>query len=225
MFTGGGWVFFRKDPSKSEVINDKDGDLIAFYRVLQNHFDEFIRQFRWLLPSRRFFHEFKEQLDSSGLTDIQRAARYYYLQRLCFGGKVRGRTFGATPGSKPRINLVRIEEELSEIHLRLCQVMIENLDYLECITKYDRDNSLFYLDPPYYNSPVYKFNFKHDDFILLSEALSSIKGKFILSLNDCNEIRQIFANYYFKPVTLKYTVAREEQKEAKEVLITNFKVA
>lgn len=88
VFAGAGWVFFRKDPSKSEVLNDLDSDLISFYRVLQNHLEEFLKQFKWLLQSREQFEDWKSQLDGRGLTDIQKAARYYYLQRLCFGGRV-----------------------------------------------------------------------------------------------------------------------------------------
>ena len=87
VFAGAGWVFFKKEPSKSEIINDLDSDLISFYRVLQNHLEEFLRQYKWLLQSREWFNDWKDQLDGRGLTDIQKAARYYYLQRLCFGGK------------------------------------------------------------------------------------------------------------------------------------------
>ncbi len=123
VFAGAGWVFFRKEPSKYEVINDLDDDLICFYRVLQNHLEEFLRQFRWLLSSRKLFEDWKRQQKAGGLTDIQRAARYYYLQRLCFGGRVKNRTFGAGPMRRPRINLLRIEEELSEVHLRPVNAM------------------------------------------------------------------------------------------------------
>lgn len=89
VFAGAAWVFFRKERSKYEVINDLDGDLISFYRVLQNHLEEFTKQFRWILSSREWFEDFKSQQESKGLTDIQRSARYYYLQRHCFGGRVR----------------------------------------------------------------------------------------------------------------------------------------
>ena len=92
VFAGAAWVFFKKAVSKYEVINDLDSDLVVFYRVLQNHLEEFLRQFKWLLSSREWFEDWKRQQAAGGLTDIQRAARYYYLQRLCFGGRVKGRT-------------------------------------------------------------------------------------------------------------------------------------
>jgi len=100
-FAGAAWVFFRKTPSKYEVINDRDGDLVSFYRVLQNHLEEFVKQFKWLVTSRQWWTEWNAQLETGGLTDIQRAARYYYVQRQCFGGRVRGRTFGTAPDHAP----------------------------------------------------------------------------------------------------------------------------
>jgi len=80
VFAGAGWIFFKKEPSRYEVLNDLDSDLISFYRVLQNHLEEFLKQFKFLLTSREWFEDWKSQLDGRGLTDIQKAARYYYLQ-------------------------------------------------------------------------------------------------------------------------------------------------
>ena len=111
--TGAGWVFFKKDPSSAEVINDLDNDLVSFYRVVQHHLEEFLKQFKWILTSRQVFEDYKDQIETGGLTDIQRAARYYYIQRNAFGGKVAGRTFGVSVTRPVRINLLRLEEEMS----------------------------------------------------------------------------------------------------------------
>jgi DNA adenine methylase len=124
VFCGAGWVFFRKERSPYEVINDLDSDLITFYRVLQNHLEEFLRQFKWVLSSRQFFDDCKSQLESKGLTDIQRAARYYYVQRHSFAGKVNQRSFGLSTNKSPRINLLRLEEDLSDVYLRLTNIVI-----------------------------------------------------------------------------------------------------
>jgi len=220
---GGGWVYFKKDPSKYEIINDLDGDLVAFYRVLQNHLEEFCKQFKWLLSSREWFEDWKDQLDGRGLTDIQKAARYYYLQRLCFGGKVRGRVFGTSVDRPPRINLLRIEEELSEVHLRLSHTTIENLSWDKFIQKYDRLESFFYIDPPYHKKPVYKHNFKGiEDFIYMESVLNNTEGKWLLSINDHPEIREVFKNHNIKKVSLKYTVGKNNGCEAQELLISNY---
>lgn len=222
VFAGAAWVFFRKKPSKYETINDLDSDLVCFYRVLQNHREEFLRQFKWLLSSREWFEDWKRQQKAGGLTDIQRAARYYYLQRHCFAGRVRGRTFG-TPGplSRPRINLLRIEEELSEVHLRLASIMVENLPWQDFIKRYDRPQTFFYLDPPYYKAPVYQHNLDLEDYREMAQILADIKAKFILSINDLPEMRKAFKDFKIKAVRLKYSVNKEALTEGNELLVSN----
>ncbi len=222
VFAGAAWVFFRKEQSKYEVINDLDGDLVAFYRVLQNHLEEFLKQFKWLLASREWFEDWNRQQDAGGLTDIQRAARYYYLQRLCFGGKVKSRVYGSGPMRRPMINLLRMEETLSEVHLRLAHATIENLPWDEFIPRFDREETFFYCDPPYYKCPYYAYNFGFADFEKLAEILSKISGKFILSINDHSDIREVFKAFEIKPVALKYTVSKGKQTVGNELLITNF---
>lgn len=222
VFCGAAWVFFRKPRSKYEVINDLDSDLVAFYRVLQNHLEEFIRQFKWILCSREWFEDFKRQQEAGGLTDIQRAARYYYLQRMCFGGRVRNRTFGTGPEHRPRINLLRIEEELSDVHLRLVDVTIEHLTWAGFIQRYDRTKTLFYLDPPYYKAPFYKHNLDLADYQEMARILAGIKAKFILSINDHEKTREVFNAFNLKPVQLKYTVSRAKSTTGKELLVLNF---
>ena len=220
VFAGAAWVFFRKEPANYEVINDLDSDLICFYRVLQNHLEEFLKQFKWLLASREWFEDWKRQQVAGGLTDIQRAARYYYLQRLCFAGRVRGRTYGASPMSRPRINLLRIEEELSEVHLRLSGVTIEHLPWQHFLKTYDKPGTLFFLDPPYYKAPYYKHNFKLQDFQELADALVRIRSNFILSINDHAEMRRVFKAFKQSLVRLNYNASRNEVIKAREILIT-----
>ena len=222
VFAGAGWVFFRKPVKKYEVINDLDSDLITFYRVLQHHPEEFLRQFKWLLSSREWFENWKRQLAAGGLTDIQKAARYYYLQRLCFGGRVRGRTFGAAPMHKLKINLLRIEEELSEVHLRLAGATIENLPWESFIYRYDRSGNLFFCDPPYYKAPDYNHNLGLKDYREMATVLTGIKSKLILTINDHPEMRKVFAAFKIRPVSLKYSIAQKKQTTGKELIVTNY---
>ena len=222
VFSGAAWVFFRKEPSKAETINDLDSDLACFYRVLQNHLEEFLRQFRWALSSREWFDDFKRQKEAGGLTDIQRAARYYYLQRHSFAGRVRNRTFGVSTLRRPAINLLRIEEELSEVHLRLATVVIENLPALEFIRRCDNDKTLFYCDPPYHKCPYYEHNMTLEDYVELAGQLKNIKGKFILSINDHPDMRETFGAFNIKPVSLKYTTGVGEATNGKELIVTNY---
>lgn len=150
VFAGAAWVLFRKEPSKVEVINDINGDLITLYRVIQNHLEEFVRYYKWSLISREEFDRL-QRVDESTLTDIQRAARFYYLVKNAFGAKIVGQCFGVASSSKPRLNLLRLEEDLSEAHLRLSRVTIENLPYDQLIKRYDGKDVFFYIDPPYWD--------------------------------------------------------------------------
>ncbi len=225
VFAGAGWIFFRKEPGRYEVLNDKDSDLITFYRVLQNHFEEFAKQFKYLLTSREIYKNFNYEIHGKGLTDIQRAAKYYYLQRLAYGGKVKDRSFGTGAENLPRINLVRMEEELSQIYLRLAGVTIENEDWEKIIDVYDKPKTFFYLDPPYYSAPCYKHNFYEiGDYQRISGRLNTIKGKFILSINDHTEIREVFKSYEIKAVSLQYSLSEKKITEGKELLISNFEL-
>lgn len=221
-FCGAGWVFWKKPESKVEVLNDVNKDLITLYRVVQNHLEEFVRYFKWSLISRNEFSRLKT-LPPDCLTDIQRSARFYYLQKNAFGGKVGCQNFGYATTATPRLNLLRLEEELSMAHIKLAKTFIECLPYQEIIKRYDRKHTFFYLDPPYWNSEndYGKEIFDKSDFQNLADILGNIQGKFILSLNDVPEVREIFAEFKFDEVQVNYTCGKTHTK-AKEVLIKNF---
>lgn len=222
-FTGAGWVFFRKPQIRLESLNDINGDLVAFYRVLQNHLEEFCRQFKWLLTSRELFDDFKSQQEARGLTDIQRASRFYYTQRLAFAGRRDG-VFGVDKSSPPRINLVRMEEELSQVHLRLTNTIIENLPWDDYVARYDDGGTFFYLDPPYWGceDDYGKGLFSREDFASMATTLAGIKGDFLLSINDVPEIRELFSAFRIEEVHTLYTVGRDQNQDVRELLIMNY---
>lgn len=226
-FCGAAWVFFRKPSSKTEVLNDRDGELIVFWRVIQNHLEEFLRFFKYAVVSRKLF-ELENRKDPETLTDIQRAVRYYYLQRLGFGGKTHKRTFGTGTDSSPRLNLTNMEEILLEVHWRLASVCIEHLEAVECITRYDRPHTFFYIDPPYWGTAGYVHPFNTADYVRLSDVLAGISGKFILSLNDVPEVRKVFKRFALQRISTTYTCANGRTKAAGrnqlrfELLIHNF---
>ena len=153
-FCGAAAIYFMKDQAKTEVLNDINGELVNLYRVVKHHLEEFVREFKWALTSRQMF-KWLQITPEETLTDIQRAARFFYLQKNAFGGKVSGQTFGTATTSAPRLNLLRLEEDLSLAHLRLSQTFIEHLAWDKCITKHDRPHTLFYCDPPYYGTEGY----------------------------------------------------------------------
>ncbi|WP_409559434.1 DNA adenine methylase [Halomonas sp. TD01] len=127
----------RPSPAEVEVLNDVNGDLVNLYRIVQNHLEEFVRQFKWALSSRQVF-EWLKMTRPETLTDIQRAARFYYLQQNAFGARIEGQTFGTATTTPPGLNLLRLEEPLSAAHLRLASTFIEHLSWQACIERYDR---------------------------------------------------------------------------------------
>ena len=224
VFAGAAWLLFKKPESPAEVINDINTDLVTLYRVIQHHLDEFVRYFRWSLVSRDEFERLKA-VDPNTLTDIQRAARFYYLTRQGFSAKLVSPSFGTGTTAAPRLNLLRIEEELSAAHLRLSRVYVENLPFQEVIRRYDRPHTLFYVDPPYYGcEDCYGEGiFKPTDFDALEAILAQVKGRFILSLNDHPEVRRIYERFQFREVSTRYTSGgADRSKKIPELLITNF---
>ncbi|OYZ03514.1 MAG: restriction endonuclease subunit M [Polaromonas sp. 28-63-22] len=223
-FCGAAALFFLKAPAKVEVLNDINGDLVTLYRVVQHHLEEFVRHFKWALASREIYR-WLQATPAETLTDIQRAARFFYLQKLGFGGKVHGQTFGTATTSKTGLNLLRLEEQLSAAHLRLHQVYIERLAWAACVEKYDRLHSLFYMDPPYFGTEGYGVDFGLQEYDRMAHLMGSIKGKAVVSVNDIPAMRKAFKGHYIKRVSISYSVGASGcgRGPKGELIITNFK--
>lgn len=223
-FVGMGGVFFRRRlAAPAEVINDRSRDVSTFFRVLQRHYVAFLDMMRWQLTTRAEFQRLC-QTDPDTLTDLERAARFYYLQRTGFGGKVKGRVFGVDVLSAARFDITKLQPALEELHARLSGVVIECLPYGEFITRYDRPATLFYLDPPYYGCEGdYGVGlFERPDFERLAEQLRSLCGRFVLSLNDHPDVRAIFAGFAIEDVRTTYTISGGRgASAAAELLISN----
>lgn len=190
--------------------------------MIQHHLDEFLRQFRWALISRQIYKWLLMQ-PTEPLTDIQRAARFFYLQKMGFGGKVVGQVFGTSATSPPKLNLLRIEEDLSAAHLRLSRVVIEHLGWDVCMAKYDRPDTLFYLDPPYWQTEGYGVDFPFDQYERLAAAMRQMAGKAILSINKHPDIERAFAGFPMQECAINYTVGGADKgKNRTELIITNW---
>lgn len=221
-FVGMGGVFLRRRVRPPvEVINDVSGDLVTLFRVLRAHPEALLRELRWR-PAMRAEWEAYKAASVDALTDIERAARFLYLQTLAFGGKVTGRNFGVNPGAPNTFDLARLEPRLRRLHERLTGVVIENLDWLDFIGRYDRPGTLFYLDPPYWGceSDYGEGVFLRGDFQRMADRLQRLQGRFLLSINDTPEVRELFAWADVEGVRTTYHVAGgEHASEASELLI------
>ena len=220
-FAGGAQVFFRKEPSEVEVLNDLDGEMVNFYRVCQQHYEELLRYLRFTLVSRRW-HELIKATDPATLTDIQRAARHLYLLKNSYAGLIRNLNYRCNVVQPPGFNPESLPKIIEETHQRLARVQIENLPYEKILARFDRPETLFYLDPPYYERKLYRFNLEPDDFRKMAKLLAPLKGKFVLSLNDVPEVRAIFKAFHIREIDLCYTAHHVAGRRYKEVLITNF---
>jgi DNA adenine methylase len=220
-FVGMGGVFLRRTlAAKAEVINDRSGDVAGFFRVLQRHYVAFLEMLRFQITSRREFERLT-RTDPSTLTDLERAARFLYLQATAFGGKVAGRSFGVQPSRPGSFDVTRLGPRLEALHERLAGVTIECLDWSAFVERYDRPGTLFYLDPPYWGGEgdYGPGMFVRADFERLAAALKGLRGRFILSINDRPEIRSLFAGCSIEEAALTYSVSGKPTP-ARELIIT-----
>lgn len=221
-FVGMGGVFFRRTSRPpAEVIKDRNGEVANLFRILQRHYPQFMDTLRFQVSGRREFERL-QACDPATLTDLERAGRFLYLQRLAFGGKVAGQSFGVDPRSGGGFNLHRLASVLEDVHERLAGVVIENLDWMALIDRYDREETLFYLDPPYWGSEgdYGKALFGRDQFKLLANRLRALKGRFILSINDVPEIRETFSGFVLDEVELSYSVSKGRSTPARELIVS-----
>lgn len=226
-FVGMGGVFFRRTSRPTaEVINDWSMDVATFFRILQRHYVAFMDMLRFQLTTRAGFERL-QRTDPGTLTDLERAARFLYLQRASFGGKVTGRAFGVSPINPARFDVTKLGPLLEAAHERLAGVVIERLPWTTFIARYDRPGTLFYLDPPYYGSEgdygddAGKPLFDRSQFEAMAAQLAAISGRFILSLNDCPEVRAIFAGFTIEAIETTYQIGGGgKAKRVGEVIIS-----
>ncbi|MCB5423984.1 DNA adenine methylase [Altererythrobacter sp. CC-YST694] len=222
-FVGMGGVFLRRDRRpKCEVINDASQDVANLFRVLEHHYVAFTDMIRFQISSRANFERLSRQ-DPETLTDMRRAARFLYLQRLAFGGRVAGaRSLAMVAGRPAYFDVTKIAPMLADLGDRMSGVNIECLDWQVFLRRWDRPGTLFYLDPPYFGCErMYGAGmFDRGQFEVMAQLLADIKGRFILSLNDHPEVRRIFAAFDIEEVGTTYSTG-PKPKPARELIISN----
>lgn len=225
-FIGMGGIFLRRSKRpKVEFINDYNQDVSNLFLILREHYQPFVDLLRFQITSQAEFNRLKA-VDPKMLTDIQRAARFLFLQRLSFGGKVIGQHFGVCTERTSNFNVHALEPNLIALHKRLSGVIIMCENYDKFITRIDRKYTLFYLDPPYFNceDDYGKLMFERDDFKRLAKQLATIKGKFLMSINDVPEVRKLFKAFKITKVKTSYSISRRTigRGVRSELLISNF---
>jgi DNA adenine methylase len=225
-FVGMAGIFLRRTRRpRAELINDRGRDVYNLFRVLQEHYVAFLDLLRFQITTQANYERLVA-VDPETLTDMQRAARFLYLQRCAFGGKVSGRNFGLSADRPGRFNLTTLEPDLEALHERLSGVTVTCLDFPAFIRRVDRPGALFYLDPPYWGCEGdYGPNlFGRERFEELATLLRALQGRFILSLNDLPQVRETFAGFAMREVATTYSIAAHTGAEGgrAELLISNW---
>ncbi|MDR0530888.1 MAG: DNA adenine methylase [Oscillospiraceae bacterium] len=222
VFGGGGWVLFHKPAGDFEVYNDFNANLVTLYRCVRNQPEELIAKLEFTLNSRDDFEQIRSILRSKvELSDMQRAAYFYQLIRQSYAAGLD--SYGAQPRDMwSRFPLIRAASA------RLQGVIIENRDFEKLISQYDRPESLFYCDPPYFFTENYyeDVGFTAADHGRLAGALFGLKGKWLLSYNDCAQVRELYnrPGIMIEPISRLSNIAQryEGGKLYEEVIISNY---
>lgn len=207
-FVGMGGIFLRRTSRpRAEFINDRQREVYNLFRILQEHYVAFLDVMRFQITTQANFERLVA-VDPETLTDLQRAARFLFLQRTAFGGKVSGRNFGLSADRPARFNLTTLEPDLEALHERLSGVTVTCMDFAGFIDRIDHKRALFYLDPPYFGceGDYGRDLFGRERFEQLADQLGRLKGRFILSLNDVPEVREIFGRFRMEEVTTAYSI-------------------
>jgi len=202
-----------------EVYNDLNSELVNLFKCVKYHPNAIQEELKYCLNSREIFNDCKELYKNSALTDIQRAARYYYLIKASYSSKVT--SFGAKPRD------TSASEYLIKIKERLKAVVIENKDFEALIKQYDRPDTLFYCDPPYFGTEkLYDTGgaiFDEVQHVKLRDILCNIKGKCIISYNNSDFIKELYKNFNIKEIKRSNNMgSRYGNKLYSELIITNY---
>lgn len=222
-FVGLGGIFLRRRyRPPMEIINDLDGDVANLFRVLQRHFTPFLDMLRYQVTSRVHFERLNDTPPES-LTDLERAARFLYVQTVAFGGKRRGRNFGMVTEGGARFDTTRLVPALADLNERLAGVVIESLDWRAFLDRYDRPGALFYLDPPYSGTEHYYGDdmFMPDDHAEMAAKLARLKGDVILSINDTPAMLALWRkDFDVEQVDCTWTVNGDSKAKVGELIVS-----
>lgn len=253
-FGGSGAVLLGKAvPDKFEVYNDYNQNLVNLFRCMRDRPLTFIQELGFLplnarddflvikkyLQKEDFTEEFLQQeleltnimlpeiqakevrelyLASKEEYDVRRAVMFLKLLRYSYSSS--GKSFACQPFSvRSLIGLIQ------DVSRRLENAIIENQDFEVLIKHYDRPDAFFYCDPPYFTSEyVYECGFAWEDHVRLRDALVKTAGKWLVSYNDCPEIRELYAGYEFFGFKRIHSMVQkyEAGKEFPELLIGNY---
>jgi DNA adenine methylase len=232
VFGGAGWILFAKKPSDVEIWNDIDSELVNFYRVIKKTPEVFLNTFDLTLVSREIFEDFRSA-DPAKMTELERAHRFYYLIMAGWGGELhlpRIQTSIKDGGHGNRLigAIKHLRQKIDPIHKRLQTVIVEHLDWKQCVERYDREGVFMYLDPPY---PDNNCNYRHnmrsiEEHQELIEWMSQAKCKWLLTNYDRPEVHELYGAFNIRKVDFASGMDSEGgQRRNREIIVTNYDIA
>lgn len=227
VFGGSAYMLLSKEPSKWEILNDFDSNLMNFWNVVKNNYKEFINSFNYVLVSRETFDDYKNKYKTNNYkNEIEQAHIFYYLVKAGFGADMKNPVFG-TGKDRNRLRLEQIDQDITEAHLRLLKVTIENKSFEKIFNIYDSEDTFFYLDSPYRDTKGYATGkFTDTDYELLASCCKIAKGKWLYTINDCDFIRELFKDFNIIDHKVYYSVCATEngRQDFSELIITNYDI-
>jgi len=197
VFGGGASLLLNKPRSEIEVLNDLDGELVNLFETVRDNPDGFLKRADMLLYSRELFERWQQEFtggESSTQDPVERALRFWYVLRCSFGAQAgKGWAFTrAEPRNGPLV-LQNALEQIQPIHERLKSVEIDHLDFRRCIENRDAPTTFLFLDPPYLDTEQYRVGkFTLDDHKALAQLLSKAQGKWLMTVGDHPEVRELY---------------------------------
>jgi DNA adenine methylase len=226
VFAGAAWVLFGKPRHPVEVINDANGDLVNLYRVLKWRPSELLEEVQKCLYSREVFNELKNDRPPQH-DELRRAVWFYCLIQMAFGAElsnIQSARFGYWNRSRGDLFLYKSERQFFPAAERLKGVFVEKLDFADLIRRYDQPRTLFYCDPPYLDTCSYAESFGYADHERLALTLKSIQGRFLLTINDHPEIKNLYSG--FDMIEAKEARAKARAQEGRQgapiLIIANY---
>ncbi len=230
VFAGSAKLLFAKAPSRWEVLNDINDELLTFFRVVKHRPAELAEMMERDFIGKARFTELRERTKSE--LEIERALRFFYLAWHSFGAK--GEHFAShriTQIEKTALPIRRSISVVRDVLLRTAErlrnVLVDRRDFADCLERYDSRTTFFYLDPPYTAfQPNGRYQPLGDDRIReLFARLKKLRGKFLLSFDDAPIVHELSCGLCVKPVSVLYTIASKGPKKASELLIANYPLA
>lgn len=227
-FFGGGAIFFGKEASKVEIINDTNHELINFYRVLKQDCIYLMKELSISLHSRLMHKHAKAIMENPELfSPIKRAWAVFIRATQGFSGILNSSWgYDKTTNATTRNVKNKIASLTEDYAIRLQNTQIECTDAIRIISSRNHDDSFIYCDPPYFNSDCGHYDgYSKQDFENLLETLASVKGTFLLSSYPSPILKEYSKvnGWYTIEIEMNVSVSKKGKRKV-EVLTSNYPI-